>query len=132
VGGTKLQLPLYGLAGRLAAQDPNVAVRAEYWFVTSDGGFERAGYAISPEVLSRTTTVLAQIVAGIEAGVFSPHPGALSTFLWIDCHVCNPDGLGTAELRHQWERKRHDPALAAYANLAEPLVDEADEEPAPA
>jgi hypothetical protein len=50
----------------------------------------------------------------------------LSTYLWIDCHVCNPDGLGTAELRKQWDRKRHDPALARYAALAEPLEEAVD------
>ena len=56
--------------------------------------------------------------------MFPPHPPALSTFFRIECHVCDPDGLGTAELRKQWDRKRHDPALARYADLAEPLDDE--------
>jgi hypothetical protein len=121
VGGTKLQLPLYGLAGRLAVKDPTAPVRAEYWFVTSRGDFKRAGYEITPEVLEEATHVLAEIVTGIEHGVFAPRPSALSTYLWIDCHACNPDGLGTAELRKQWERKRADPALARYAELAEPL-----------
>jgi hypothetical protein len=27
--------------------------------------------------------------------------------------------MGVAELRRQWERKRDDPAVAAYATLAE-------------
>jgi hypothetical protein len=40
--------------------------------------------------------------------------------------VCDPDGLGTAELRKQWERKRHDPALKEYAELAEPLEEPAE------
>jgi hypothetical protein len=124
VGGTKLQLPLYGLAGRLAVKNPNAAVRAEYWFVTSRGAFKRAGYDITPEVLAETTHVLAEIVTGIEDGVFAPRPSALSTYFWIECHACNPDGLGTAELRKQWERKRFDPALARYADLAEPLQEE--------
>jgi hypothetical protein len=121
VGGTKLQLPLYGLAGRLAVKDPTAAVHAEYWFVTSRGEFKRTGYDITPEVLQEATHVLAEIVTGIEQGVFAPRPSALSTYFWIECHACNPDGLGTAELRKQWERKRHDPALARYADLAEPL-----------
>ncbi len=121
VAGTKLQLPLYGLAGRLAAQDPTVTVRAHYWFATSRGQFGRVGYEVTDEVLAHTSAVLGRIVGGVEAGVFPPHPSELSTYLWIDCHTCNPDGLGTAELRRQWERKRHDPALAVYADLAEPL-----------
>ena len=123
VAGTKLQLPIYGLAGRLAAADPGAPVHAEYWFATTKGGFKRAGYLITPEVLQTTIEVLDVIVHGIEGGLFPPHPGELSTFLWVDCHTCDPDGLGTADLRKQWERKRHDPALSAYADLAEPLED---------
>jgi hypothetical protein len=121
VGGSKLQLPIYGLAGRLAAKDPAAPVKAEYWFATTKGGFKRAGYDITPEVLETTIEVLDVIVRGVEGGVFPPHPSALSTFLWVECHTCDPDGLGTGELRRQWERKRHDPALAEYAQLAEPL-----------
>jgi ATP-dependent helicase/nuclease subunit B len=120
-GGTKLQLPLYGLAGRLAVKDPTARVRAEYWFITGRGEFKRVGYDVTDEVLAQAEEVLAEIVDGIEAGVFAPHPSDLSTYFFIDCHTCNPDGLGTAELRSQWERKRHDPALARYAELAEPL-----------
>jgi hypothetical protein len=121
--GTKLQLPLYGLAGRALVGDDDAPVHAEYWFVTSRGRFRRIGYDVTDEVLERTREVLALIVESIEGGVFPPHPAELSTFFRIDCHVCNPDGLGTAELRKQWERKRHDPALAAYAALAEPEDD---------
>jgi hypothetical protein len=120
-GGTKLQLPLYGLAGRLAVKDPTAAVRAEYWFVTDKGEFKRVGYDVTDEVLEQAGAVLGEIVAGIEAGVFAPHPAETSTYAFITCHTCNPDGLGTAELRKQWDRKRHDPALARYAELAEPL-----------
>jgi len=126
VGGTKLQLPLYGLAGRLAVKEPEARVRAEYWFVTARGDFKRTGYEITLEVLDQTTHALGEIVSGIEDGVFAAHPSALSTFFWVECHVCNPDGLGTAELRKQWERKRHDPALQRYAALAEPLEEPAE------
>lgn len=132
VGGKKLQLPLYGLAGRLAVKDPAVPVHAEYWFITSRAEFTRKGYPITEEVLATATRVLGEIVSGIEAGVFAPRPSEVSTFAFIECHVCNPDGLGTAELRKQWERKRSDPALAAYAQLAEPIEAEADAEEVPA
>ncbi len=125
-GGTKLQLPLYGLAGRVARRDAQAPVRAEYWFVTTKGGFARCGYDITDDVLERTIEVLDVIVRGVQGGVFPPHPPALSTFFRIACHVCDPDGLGTAELRKQWDRKRHDPALREYADLAEPLEEPAD------
>ncbi len=126
-GGTKLQLPLYGLAGRVAAQDARAPVHAEYWFVTSKGGFARCGYDIGDDVLERTVEVLDIIVRGVDRGVFPPHPPALSTYFRIACEVCDPDGLGTAELRKQWDRKRDDPALREYAHLAEPSEDQADE-----
>jgi hypothetical protein len=126
--GTKLQLPIYGLAGRAVVGDGRTPVWADYWFVTSRYGFQRIGYEITDAVLERTAEVLDVIVHGIEEGRFPAHPEDRSTFFRISCHVCNPDGLGTAELRKQWERKRHDPALAPYAELAEPLDQPDDDE----
>jgi hypothetical protein len=120
--GTRLQLPIYGLAGRLHRGDPDAPVRAEYWFVTSRGKFTRIGYAVTDAVLEEASATIGTIVHGIEAGVFPPHPEeGKSTSIFIACDVCDPDGLGTVDLRQQWERKRHDPAMTAYADLAEPL-----------
>jgi ATP-dependent helicase/nuclease subunit B len=138
VRGTMLQLPVYGLAGRMLHGRDDAPVVAEYWFVTSRGRFERKGYRITDDVLDRARAVLGTIVTGIEGGAFPPHPAAMkSTSIFIDCHVCDPDGLGTVELRQHWERKRQDPAMAGYAELAEPLAlaaedDPADTEPVPA
>jgi ATP-dependent helicase/nuclease subunit B len=121
--GTKLQLPIYGLAARAHQRAPAAPVRAEYWFVTRRGEFKRKGYDVTDDVLVRTRATLGVIVSGIEAGRFPPHPEAMkSTALWVSCPVCDPDGLGTVELRQQWERKRHDPAMAPYAELAEPVA----------
>ena len=124
--GTKLQLPIYGLAGRQHVGDATAAVRADYWFVTSVGGWQRIGYELTDEVLEATIGVLDRIVTGIEQGVFAPRPQPLASTAnayRVDCDVCDPDGLGTVELRGQWARKRHDPALAAYAQMAEPIED---------
>ncbi|MEO7572149.1 MAG: PD-(D/E)XK nuclease family protein, partial [Acidimicrobiales bacterium] len=123
-GGTRLQLPLYGLAARLADSRPGAPVRAEYWFPTTRGKFARHGYDVTDEVLAETQATLGVIVGGVEAGVFPPHPDSNATFFYVACPVCDPDGLGTVELRRHWERKRRDPALAAYAMLAEPLDDD--------
>ncbi|MDP9452558.1 MAG: PD-(D/E)XK nuclease family protein, partial [Actinomycetota bacterium] len=121
LGGTKLQLAVYAAASRGHAGRADAPVRAEYWFVSTRGDFRRAGYDVTPEVLARVGATLSTVVAGIEAGVFPPHPVAASTAPWVACPACDPDGLGTTELRRQWERKRADPGLAAYAELAEPL-----------
>lgn len=119
--GTKLQLVVYGVAARLHRGNVAAPVRAEYWFVSKRGKFEPFGYTITPEVLERVSTTLGTMVSGIEAGVFPNHPTAASTLPWAECDACDPDALGVSELRSRWERKRHDPAFAAYADLAEPL-----------
>lgn len=128
--GTKLQLPVYGLAAR-AHHGHHAPVRAEYWFVTRRGEFKRKGYAVTDDVLAHASDTLGVIVTGIEDGVFPPHPAGLqSTARFVACHVCDPDALGTVELRQHWERKRHDPAMARYADLAEPVDLEDEEVPA--
>lgn len=115
--GTKLQLPLYGLAARLADGHPDAPVRADYWFPTTRGEFKRTGYVITDDVLAITVATLGIIVHGVEAGVFPPHPDGAGTFFYISCEVCDPDGLGTVELHRQWESKLGDPALADYVAL---------------
>jgi ATP-dependent helicase/DNAse subunit B len=123
--GRRLQLAVYGAAARLHQQRPDAPVVAGYWFVSSKGQFKHFGYRVTDAVLERVGTTLDTIVRGIEQGVFAAHPTAISTALWVDCHPCDPDALGVTELRRAWDRKRLDPALAPYAQLAEPL-DESD------
>ncbi|HZM39640.1 MAG TPA: PD-(D/E)XK nuclease family protein [Acidimicrobiales bacterium] len=116
--GTRLQLAVYAQAARAAVGRPDAPVRSEYWFVSERGGFARHGYQVDDAVLARVTTTLGTMVEGIEQGAFPPHPD--DQFRpWVVCPYCDPDGMGVAELRRQWERKREDPAVAAYAALAE-------------
>lgn len=121
LGGRKIQLAVYGAAARLHHRTPDIAVWAEYWFVSAKGKFKRIGYSVTEDVLQRVGETLGTVVTGIEAGVFAPHPTATSSTPWVECEACDPDGLGVSELRRGWERKRNDPALAPYAQLAEPL-----------
>ena len=122
VAGTRLQLPIYGAAARAHHRDPTAAVQAEYWFISTAGDFRRIGYRVTDEVVARVGETLATIVAGVEAGVFASHPTTGASSQRVECAACDPDGLGVAELRRAWERKRSDPALAPYAELAEPLT----------
>ena len=126
-GGTKLQLPIYGLAGRVGAAT-TAGTRARRVLVRHHA---RAG-SLAAATTSPTTCSSApsrcstSSCAGSTAASSRPIRPALSTFFRIACQVCDPDGLGTAELRKQWDRKRHDPALQEYADLAEPLEEPAD------
>jgi hypothetical protein len=124
-GGQKLQLAVYGQAARQLLDTPDAPVRAEYWFVSTRGRFGRLGYSVTPEVLDRVSRTLERMVAGIEAGVFPPYPTDTSSTpsRWIECPYCDPDGLGTIDLRRQFEAKASDPAMALFRNQAEPLAE---------
>lgn len=119
LGGTRLQLPVYGQAARAWRGEPDAPVKAEYWFTSSKGEFERVGYEVTPEVLERVGSALATIVGGIEHGVFPHFPTASSTSPFVECAYCDPDGLGVTGLRRAFERKFDDPALAPLHALLE-------------
>ena len=68
LGGTLLQLPVYGAAARAHQKAPDAPVRAEYWFVSDRGKYVRVGYEITPDVLELVGATLGTIVDGIAAG----------------------------------------------------------------
>ena len=71
-------------------------------------------------MLDHVGATLATIVDGIEHGQFVARPTATSSDPWVRCRYCDPDGLGVTDRRREWDRKRRDPLLVAYAALAEP------------
>ena len=117
----------YGLAARQHSGTPDAPVDAEYWFISSRGDFKPIGYPVTSAVLDHVGQTLGTMVEGIEAGVFPSHPTEVSTSPYVKCEFCDPDHLGVTELRSRWERKRHDPAVAVYANLAEPRPEDDDD-----
>jgi RecB family exonuclease len=125
--GRRLQLPVYGQAARLLHGTPNAPVRAEYWFVSARGNFKRHGYSVTPEVLAHVGATLQAIVNGIEAGVFPHYPTASSTTPRVECVYCDPDGMGVAELRRQFDRKQADGAMDAFVNFVAPPEDDVDD-----
>ena len=127
--GTRLQLAVYGQAARAFGGRPEAPVRAAYWFVSDREGFARKGYEVDDDVLARVSATLTTVVGGIESGVFLARPDD-SSVPWVTCEYCDPDGLGTTDLRRAWERKRDDPLVAPYAELAEPRPDDPPRRPA--
>ncbi|MDQ6696147.1 MAG: PD-(D/E)XK nuclease family protein, partial [Actinomycetota bacterium] len=122
LAGQRVQLAVYAEAARSYEGHPDAPVEARYWFVSDVGKFEQLGYCVTPEVLSRVSEAVGAIVEGIERGIFTSHPGAPSTRPFVECAFCDPDGLGTGELRRQWERKSTDEGLAAYIALVDPVA----------
>jgi hypothetical protein len=121
--GRRLQLAVYGQAARLLYGTPDTPVRADYWFVSAGGTFERRGYPVTPDVLARVGQTVQTMVDGIEAGVFPSFPTASSTSPWTECPYCDPDNMGVTELRRLYEHKRNDPAMDAFVHFADPLED---------
>jgi hypothetical protein len=118
LGASRLQPALYAAGARsLLGERP---VRFDYWFVTSAGRFERIGYDVTEKVADRVGQALGVVAAGIRGGIFPRRPPEVPAWGRVDCWYCTPDGLSGADARRDWERKRHDPALADYAELCEP------------
>jgi hypothetical protein len=117
LGGAKLQLPVYGLAARLALGAPDAPVSAEYWFLHRDAG-RRVELDLTPAVEAAFIAAVTVIVDGIAGGLF-PHrpPDDDGWGAHIPCGYCDPDALGASEHRERWTRKRDDPRLAGYVAL---------------
>lgn len=117
LGGTKLQLPVYGLAACLALGDLDAPVTAEYWFLHSDAG-KRIELPITQAVAEAFLAAVTVIADGIAGGLFPHRPPDDDGFGGhLPCRFCDPDGMGAGELRDRWSRKRQDPRLAGYLRM---------------
>ncbi len=120
VGGTKLQLPIYGLAARNRVGGESV--EAAYWFVSQRGNFERISYPLDSPGLDRFEHVVEVITDGIEAGAFPGRPGEETTRFghsFDNCKYCDFDAICPTDRDRAWSRVRGAPQLAPYVALAE-------------
>lgn len=113
LGGTHFQLPVYAAAARVFTGRPDAPVRAEYAFFRK-GEFKRYRTQLDDAAWKLAVTQLAEVVAGIESGLFPATPEPPGWRRWVPCDYCEPDGLGTTERFPEWDRKRHDPRLARW------------------
>ncbi|HTK67708.1 MAG TPA: PD-(D/E)XK nuclease family protein [Pseudonocardia sp.] len=120
--GTKLQLPVYAHAARQQFGDPSTPVEASYWFVRRDLG--RVPLDLTPELERTYAHTISTLVRSVAAGLFPLKAPEEPDFLWVQCDYCNPDGIGHAENRTRWERKRRDPVLKDLVALVDPHMAE--------
>ncbi len=124
-GGTRFQLPIYAAAAlalrREVPGESATRVLAEYDFFQR-GNYARHGYVFDDAVWQLVTDDLGEVVAGIESGLYPAVTEPPKYQHRIDCHYCQPDGLGVDERYGEWVRKRHDARLARWF----PLDDEDD------
>ena len=107
-GGTRFQLPVYGLFARRFQPDASVDVQAEYRFIT--GKHTNIGYSVTDDVITRLREEAGLIMAALKAGVFPPRPES-------DRYANHTTLTGAAGVRHTWERLKDDPALSGYSRF---------------
>lgn len=120
--GTKLQLVLYALAARQELDRPDAGVDSSYWHLRAADSYRTAGYVLTPAIEAQVLGAVADIVLGVEQGIFPHHPDPSTRGGWISCHYCDPDGLGVADARRRFVRMAEDPMLDSYIALAEPKL----------
>ncbi len=126
--GTVFQLPVYAAAamahvGLDGEPDQLPPVRAEY-SMFERGKYQRIGLDFTDEVWERVDDHLSRVLDGIEAGWFPQHPERPGFRMFVNCHFCEPDELGTDAAFERWTRKQHDPRVRRWFGADEETVDE--------
>jgi RecB family exonuclease len=116
-GGRALQLPIYLLAASRTLGIPPERGSAEYFYVTTRGGFKRVAFA-GTELAARREDfeqILETLATGIAGGDFHPVPGEKRDH----CRYCDFYDLCDARVEVLAERKADDPKAGSFAELAE-------------
>ncbi|CAI8006508.1 hypothetical protein GBAR_LOCUS4750 [Geodia barretti] len=115
-------LGIYSLAAQQLVPGAS-RFQAAYWFTSGGGGFQFAPpdfFDISDDdTAQRFREGALHIVSGIQAGVFPANPGPFSNENFANCRYCDFDRLCPARRGDIWERKKHDPKVVSYRELAE-------------
>ena len=122
--GTRLQLPVYALAVRSALL-PDAEVEAEYWFVSTQGGFQREKVQLADVEVDFRATVQT-VVQGIRNGVFPANPGPPGQNGPSNCAYCDFDRVCPSSRTTLWERKQASPQAEPYVKLAQVYGDDED------
>jgi ATP-dependent helicase/nuclease subunit B len=129
--GQKLQLGVYALAARREHPDAD-EVEARYWFLDRTGARSWRGGVFDDAAEARFRHVIATIVDGIVGGRFPANPGDESwdrgRYVHEHCTWCEYDRVCPTTRGWNWQQARAEPALAAYVDLAEGPVVEAEAE----
>jgi ATP-dependent helicase/nuclease subunit B len=127
--GNRLQLPVYALA--VGGDDPSVDVRAYYWYIRASGTDALEGIDLDDATRAMFADRVSTIVDGIGAGVFpafpdKPRQDGRGRDTWENCCYCAFDRVCAPARDDDWTRKRVDPAVARFRDLADPPDDAAE------
>ncbi|WP_084727411.1 PD-(D/E)XK nuclease family protein [Rhodococcoides yunnanense] len=103
-GGTKFQLPVYGLLALTMGDN----VETRYWFVNHKAKYETIGYPLTEAAVEVLKADIARVHRMIRAGYFPPRPPGST---WSNPLI---DLIGAAGLERAWSSLRDVPELADY------------------
>ena len=115
MAGKRLQLPVYVLAVRETLL-PDAALRAEYWFISANGGYTRVPVTLDTIEAQFRNTVQA-IAEGVRGGVFPANPGPPGFGGPENCRYCDFQRICPTNKLTLWARKGDSPQAAAYKTL---------------
>jgi ATP-dependent helicase/nuclease subunit B len=120
--GDKLQLPIYALA--MAGGHPAAEVRSYYWSTQKFGTDALAGLTLDDATRDQLDDKVSTIVDGISAGVFpafpdKPRQDGRGHDTWVNCCYCPFDRVCAPARDDDWTRKRDDPVVVRFRELAD-------------
>ena len=121
MAGKRLQLPVYAFAVRETLL-PDAALRAEYWFISANGGYTRVPVTLDTIETQFRDTV--QVIAdGVRGGVFPADPGPSGFGGPENCRFCDFQRICPTNKLVLWARKGDSPQAAAYQMLGGGALD---------
>jgi ATP-dependent helicase/nuclease subunit B len=129
--GNRLQLPVYALA--MAGGDETADVRSFYWSTRELGTGALTGLDLDDATRGNLVDKVSTIVDGIGAGVFpafpdKPRQDGRGRETWENCCYCPYDRVCAPARDDDWTRKRDDPVVMRFRELADPPPEPADDE----
>ena len=128
MAGKRLQLPVYALAVRETLL-PDAALRAEYWFVSANGGYTRVPVTLDA-VEAQFRNAVQAIAEGVRGGVFPANPGPPGFGGPENCRYCDFQRICPTNKLALWARKGDSTQAAAYKMLSGGALDADAEEDA--
>ena len=128
MAGKRLQLPVYAMAVRETLL-PDAALRAEYWFVSANGGYTRVPVTLDA-VEAQFRNAVQAIAEGVRGGVFPANPGPSGFGGPENCRYCDFQRICPTNKLALWARKGDSPQAAAYKMLSGGALDADAEEDA--
>ena len=128
MAGKRLQLPVYAMAVRETLL-PDAALRAEYWFISANGGYTRVPVTLDT-VEAQFRSMVQAIAEGVRGGVFPANPGPPGFGGPENCRYCDFQRICPTNKLALWARKGDSTQAAAYKMLSGGALDADAEEDA--